>query len=90
MELGKLRVDWEEIFGRVKANVPIGNHEAFESLEGMVLIGAAARGPMCKAAASEGEGRGGGGQEEEYFVGHVRGTEEVDVIGICDEHASLA
>jgi hypothetical protein len=37
-----------------------------------------------------GGGRGGGGQEEEYFVGHVRGAEEVDVIGICDEHASLA
>jgi len=58
VELGKLRVDWEEIFGRVKANVPIGNHEAFESLEDMVLVGAAARGPMCKAAASEGDDPG--------------------------------
>jgi len=53
-----LRVDWEEIFVQVEANVPIGNHEAFESLKDMVLIGAAARGPMGKAAASEGDDPG--------------------------------
>ena len=58
VKLGKLGVDWEEIFVQVKANVPIGNHEAFEGLKDMVLIGAAARGPMGKAASSEGDDPG--------------------------------
>ena len=35
-------------------------------------------------------GRGWGGQEEKDFVGHGRWAEDVYVIGICDEHASLA
>jgi hypothetical protein len=46
VKLGKLRVDWEEIFVKVEANVSIGSHETFKSLEDMVLICAAARGPM--------------------------------------------
>jgi hypothetical protein len=33
VELGKLRVNGEEILVWVEADVPIGNHEAFESLE---------------------------------------------------------
>ena len=52
--MGKMRVDREEIFVRVEANVPIGNHEAFESLEDMVLVGAAAHVPMGETTASEG------------------------------------
>ena len=52
--MGKLRVDREEILVWVEANVPIGNHEAIESLEDMVLVGAAARFPMGETAASEG------------------------------------
>ena len=54
VKLGKLRVDGEEILVWVEADVPKGNHEAFESLEDMVLVGAAARAPMGKTAASEG------------------------------------
>ena len=46
VKLGKMRVDREEIFVQVEANVPIGNHEAFESLEDMVLVGAASRFPI--------------------------------------------
>jgi hypothetical protein len=55
VELGKLRVNWEEILVWHEANVPIGNHEAFEGLEDMVLVGAAARGPMGEAASSKGD-----------------------------------
>jgi len=54
VEFGKLRVDGEEILVWVKADVPIGDHEAFESLEDMVLVGAAAHVPMGEATASEG------------------------------------
>jgi hypothetical protein len=56
VKLGKLRVDWEEIFVKVEANVSIGSHETFKSHDlDMVLICAAARGPMGEAAASEGD-----------------------------------
>jgi hypothetical protein len=54
VKLGKMRVDREEIFVWIEANVPIGNHEAIESLKDMVLVGAASRFPMGETAASEG------------------------------------
>ena len=58
VKLGKLRVDWEEIFVKVESNVSIGSHETFKSLKDMVLVCAAARGPMGEAAASEGDDPG--------------------------------
>jgi hypothetical protein len=58
VKLGKLGVDWEEIFVKVEANVSIGSHETIKGLEDMVLICTAARGPMGEAAASEGDDPG--------------------------------
>ena len=54
VKLGKMRVDREEVLVRVEANVPIGNHEAIESLKDMVLVGATSRFPMGETAAPEG------------------------------------
>jgi hypothetical protein len=36
-----------------EANISVGNHEAFESLKDVVLIGATARSPMGEAATSK-------------------------------------
>lgn len=55
VELGKLRVEGEEVFIWVEANVPIGDHKAFESLGDVVLVGAAARVPVGETTASEGD-----------------------------------
>ena len=38
-----------------EANISVGNHEAFESLEDVVLIGATARSSMSEAATSKGD-----------------------------------
>ena len=38
-----------------EADISVGNHEAFKSLEDVVLIGATARRPMGEAATSEGD-----------------------------------
>ena len=49
-----MRADREEIAVRGEADVPKGDHEALERLRDMILVGAAARGPMGQATASKG------------------------------------
>ena len=46
MELREVRAGRKEIAVRGEADVPKGDHEALKRLRDMVLVGAAARGPV--------------------------------------------
>ena len=54
MELREVGAGRKEIAVRGEADVPKGDHKALERFRDMVLVGAAARGPMGQATASEG------------------------------------
>ena len=54
MELREVGAGRKEIAVRGEADVPKGDHEALKRLRDMILVGAAARGPMGQATASEG------------------------------------
>jgi hypothetical protein len=55
VKLGKVRAVWEEIVVGGEANVSVGDHEALEGVEDVVLIGTTARSPMGEATASKGD-----------------------------------
>ena len=54
MELREVGAGRKEIAVRGEADVPKGDHKALKRLRDMVLVGAAAHGPMGQAASSEG------------------------------------
>jgi hypothetical protein len=55
VELREVGAGREEITVWGEANFPEGDHEAFESIMDVILVGATARGPMGQAAATEGD-----------------------------------